>query len=247
MPISESDLYQITDETIKLNKDNSSASITLLVPYTDAIDYAQEMLGGLRTAFGTVQFFIGAQFPRSGLGLFVTDCDIKPLKDFNTDFLDWETAVVTLSYGKLDQPQEEDGTEIGDIEIEVAGEEMTLPREGVEVNGEALPESAPTPIKIVPILNLTVSYKRKPDSDISTYVALAGKVNSTTFEGYGAGQVLYQGTSVKRSVTTDGNDQYSNVHKFQIRPNGWNYVWLENAWVELDDPSYLSAEFNGVF
>jgi hypothetical protein len=54
------------------------------------------------------------------------------------------------------------------------------------------------------------------------YAGLAGSVNSTTFLGFGTGQVLYKGVSASATTTVGGQTSYSITHELEFSAVDFN-------------------------
>lgn len=248
--------YATKAESITVDKNGSKAEVTVQAPYTEAVLFAVTQVGGVRTVAGVPTFFIGAVYSRIE-GLYCNQAVVTPLGDYDAGNLDWETAELKLSFGPLDQKQDDtDATEVADFSYEVSGQELVLPRGDFKTgssSGDALDDNAPHPIKIVPTIALTASFKFKPELNPSDWVSYVGKINDDDFQGFEEGTVLFHGATVKRTCSSDGTDTWSHDFKFTVQPNGWNYIWKPNdsptagAWVELFPHQYEEDDLSNIF
>lgn len=231
--------YQITSESFSVSRDDSSATETRIIPWADAAAYAQTVTGGYITLNGIRVFRIPAQ--HHTLLLFCNDCRVEPF-NYDADGQDWLDAKATLTYGILDQPQGDDDTQVGDVSIEVQGEEMVLPKANFTVDGDELGDDDINPVKVIPVISLKITYHSQPTISPTAWINYVGKVNSSSFEGYPAETVMFQNPSASRTITTDGNDSYDYTYTFVVRPQGWNKIYRPgDGWVELDPPMYETA------
>ena len=243
--------YETIDEDISITRDGPTATVTVLAPYDEAIRFGQTQVGGVRTILGIPIFFIGAAYARIP-GLFCNSAKIKPLGSYDADNLDFSVARLTLTFGKLDQQQDDESAEeIGDVSYSVSGQELVLPRTVFKTGspgGDPLGDDGPLPIKIIPQIELTVSFKFKPELDASEWADFVGKVNSSTFYGHGSETVMFNNVNTKRSLSSDGTSVWQHDYKFTVQPNGWNKYWQPSPgqWVDLYPKQYETADLNDI-
>ena len=95
-------------------------------------------------------------------------------------------------------------------------------------------------------------------SSKATWYALTGKVNSDTWKGFSAGEVLFLGADW--SQRDDGN--FDVTFRFEAKPNktnqtigtitgiaynGWDYVWIRYVHVEDDDAKVITMRPGTVY
>lgn len=248
--------FEPVSEKLSITRDGPTATLTFWMSWAQAESFAIQAVGGLRTSSGALQYFPPMAYEsRSGLlTIYCNKCDVNP-RTYDENGDGWEGAEVTLTFGVLDQPEDEnagggDPTQVADYSFDLSAQELTLPKEAVGVSGgtgAGLGDEYPNPIKIVPEGSFTATFKYKPRLDVSKWLNYIGKVNSSTFRGHAAESVLFIGMSTKRSRSTDGKDVWSyDVHFLTKYGHTWNQIYNaeQGSWQTLDPKTYQTANFD---
>jgi hypothetical protein len=154
-------------------------------------------------------------------------------------------AVVTLNYRTQEYSEnggtaddDEDGTVILAHAIQVGGEYLTLPANGVrwenDPPGKRNQEEDLAPAKLVPTIEHVFTAFRLPELPMDFIVANIGKVNETqdSFFNAPAETLLFIGCSASRRVTAQGVEAWEIEYRFSQRiiwegeeARGWNHFY----------------------
>ena len=247
--------YEPISETVKITRQGPTATLTFYIPWDEATAFGLAAVGGYRSVFGIPSFFTPLTYANDLLRLYCNDCSIEGLHDANNPVDgDWSFAKVTLTFGILDQPEDNNGgqdpTQVADYSYSLQAEELEIPKANLHlesVGGDApTDDDIPNPIKIVPKATLTASYPFKPRQDAANWKDYVGKVNAATWKGHDAETVMFLGPRTKRTRTSDGKDAWEYELTFEVRYDGWNKVYkAETAtWVDLFPATYDTADFD---
>lgn len=251
--------YDITKEKVKLTREGPTATVEMFVPWDEVEAFAMAMVGGFRGLGGSLTYFTPAVYESAGLLAYCNGCDYEGVT--YKEGGGWEAAKVVLSFGPLDQPEDQqqgqNPTQIADYSYDITAQEMTLPKQSMKIfspgEGEFVDmgEDHPRPIKIIAEGSLQASYSFKPRQDPSKWVQYVGKVNNAEFRGHPAESVLFIGPHVKRTRTTDGKDAWSYDVGFQVKyGHTWNEQWNPTtaSWEDMraqnGDKIYETANFD---
>ena len=96
-----------------------------------------------------------------------------------------------------------------------------------------------------------ITFYNVPYFDDSQFIAYQDTVNSTTFQGYSAGTLLFQPLTSRFSFGVGVSPVYEVVMSFAWRSQPWNYCQQANGvWAAVQDgsgnPPYASSEFNNL-
>lgn len=248
--------YEIMKEKVSVGRDGPTATIELLCPWNEVESFALAMVGGFRGFGGALSYFAPAVYESAGLFAYCNKCDYEGVRA-DTDGSGWDVAKVVLSFGPLDQPEDEEQnqnpTQIADYSYDITAQELTLPKTALQVwsPGENefvdMGEDDQRPIKIVAEGSLQANFSFKPALDASKWVPYVGKVNEAEFRGHPAESVLFIGPQVKRTRTTDGKDAWSYSVAFEVKyEHTWNQVWKAELaqWVDVNPAQYETADFD---
>ena len=248
--------YEIVEESFSVTRDGPTAQVAVICPWNEADIFALACVGGYQTYGGAMQYFTPTAYANNALLIFCNKADVKPLGTYDADGGGWADAKVTLSFGKLDQPEDEgegqDPTQIADFTYDITAQEMTLPKSSLqyfdgESNVDMGEDDFPNPIKMVAEGSATASFKFRPRQTPAQWIPYVGKVNQAEFRGFPAESVLFAGVSTKRTRTTDGKDAWEYACNFLIKyDTTWNKVWRpEDAeWKVLHPKQYELADFD---
>lgn len=248
--------YEPIEEELTLKRTGPTARVKVIVPTkAEAELYGLQCIGGYRSNFGSLTYFTPAIYSSTSLLLYCNDVKIEPIEGFYNlnDPSDWGETYVTLSFGMLDQPddqqQQQQGnpTQIADFSYEISGQELILPKEELTFGGsEENNDDHPNPIKIIPEGTLTASFAFKPHLDPAKWSTYVGKVNSATFQGHEPESVMFNGVGSKRTVTSDGKTAHSFDLKFSAKyGTTWNKSWNArlSEWQAIEPKTYQTANF----
>lgn len=246
--------YQNKGESYTLSREASSATEVQVVPWEDAQDYAETLVGGAVSILGNVGFQMPAKHPF--LELYVADVNVRPIGNWNAAADDWEDAEVTITYGMIPLGGGNSDETLREITLTVQSEEIVQPKEGWRIGGQKLKEEDVNPVYVNPVLTLQVTYNYLPLINPSIF-SLSGMVNSGIFSvnsqlSFPAQTVMFQNPTITQTNSTSGQIQYRTTFTFVIRPNGWNKAFRAGeGWVSLADssgnPMYTPTDLNAVW
>lgn len=135
------------------------------------------------------------------------------------------------------------------------GEFVNVPKGNFRYKAEPdTPVESPPGI-LVGTIDLSLESEYEPELNMAGIRACLGKINSTTWYGYGAGYVLFLGASARRTITSEGTPAWAVVYHFRARAKKWNWFYRgtsgggsDEGWWEIEnesgDPPYKSADFS---
>ena len=226
------------------------------VAWSDVWDFAKELKGGYRDVDG--DYIEPARHPYLDY-LYCLDVDVDPIiTDGITEttnatglYIVYEWAKVTAKYGILLNVADEDPETIEEESLSVAAEMLTLPSDEYEWTGDSVAIKGDVlPGKISTTTQFSVTKYHVASLPDSTVSGLVGKVNNATWRGYGAGLALFAGAEARRSITTEGTEDWELTYSFLIKAQSWNNVYRDStgAFAAVrtrtgHDPIYESGDF----
>ena len=220
--------YITESGTISANGD-SSAQHSFLIPYASLVS--------------TVQGLIDPPAPHPiwvGLKCKQVSYEINNLADSG--------LIITASYGKP-----EDDEDLGEISIDISGENMTLPKKGHKWDsstGTDLSEDDPAPGIIVPSISLSVKINQLSDIPLDTIIANIGKINSGTWQGFSLECIMFLGATSTKKLKADGSSSaWTLDYKFEGKTRSWNKFWkpATSTWATIYPSLYETFDPDTLF
>lgn len=214
--------YQTVAEYGEASRTSPTATVVVIVPLSDLVTSVSSWIGGYQYVNGSFQYSAPVAYARNP-GLFAQRIEFKPLGDaVDPVKLDFDPWVITIHFGYPDQPNGED---VARTTNRTGGEELVLSKSAFQIGGQALKDSDPTPVKIVPLIETTLSFANRPTVDPLTWSNFVGAINLDPFLGFPAETIMFNSCDTNYTVAADGTPSNSVDYLFTCRPTGWNKIW----------------------
>ena len=212
----------------------ASAERIFTVAWSDAFDFAKELYGRY-TIFPSGEYQEPARFPYVG-HLYCSEVSVDgfgvPGESSNADgiYITYAKARVVAKYTPLLREPDADPETVEEESVAVAVEMVTLPGEEYEwVDGSVAIKGDVLPGKVETTTQFSVTRYNVSSLPDATIAGLVGTVNNATWRGYTAGYALFAGADARRSITTDGAEDWEITYNFLIKSHSWNHVYRDGA------------------
>lgn len=257
MPVSFTELTG--SPTVRIANGTFVGSRRFMIPWSNSIDFAVELLGGYRNIGGTFNFTGPSSFPGVPQAI-CRDAQFDPFPDDKIDTNAGATlasntnqppyAIVTAQYTieqnnngqqkRSDQPSVPNGTYLT-YNGNLGAEYMTIPGRTFVwyLTGEPVAPDV-NPGILIPTEDFTLSWERVP-YQLVPWTAIRnarGRVNSSTFMGHVAETVLFLGAQTTYEHQFSGDVLMKLIYNFKVREVkstagstlfGWNHFYCETA------------------
>jgi len=219
---------------------------------------------------------LGSLHPESSTGLILTEITRSPLDGSPTGTGTGTKHQFVCSYGPQDADSIDENAAFSELprRLEMGGELLRIPNENKSDGSKWHWNTTPAKfieknidiVKIIPTGSLILTDVVTSMSTLRPkIIARQGRLNTTTFENFEAGTLLYMGASAEEFINNSGSKRWRVSHVFQYRlptgtsgagQDGWNYSYRgggqgNNGWDRPQDINnnflYLSTTFSGLF
>ena len=225
------------------------------VAWSDAFDFAGELYGRYST-WPEGGYVLPARFPYR-LHLYCDEVNIEGIgitdESSNADgtYTTYLWAKVTARYSPMTGVDPEDPEVVEEESISVAADIGTAEDGAWEYTADnVIASNSAMPAITEPTMLFTVTRFHVSALPESIIAATAGAVNNATWRGFSAGYVLFIGADARRSITTDGAEDWEVAYFFKTKTHNWNHVYRsEDGHYEAvrtkvgHDPMYATATF----
>ncbi len=232
-----------------------SATRVFKVAWGDAFDFANELYGRYQTWPGG-EYHAPKRFPYRNY-LYCNDVAIEglgkqsELSNADGTYISYVWAKITAQYAPMTDVDPENPEVVEEESMAVSAEMLTLPEGSYEFTADSavVPDSAmPGRIETTTSFSVTRFHiSALPDATVS---GMVGKVNNAGWRGYTAGHVLFAGADARRSITTDGAQDWQLTYNFLIKDHSWNNIYRKSTGtivavrtVNGHDPIYIPGTF----
>lgn len=190
------------------------------------------ILGGSTAVAGTTLFIRGMPFPDSP-NLFASHVDIKGVDSagrelvpmVGTNMIAYDTARLYISHTI---PQFNFGKTTGSQELDFSSTAFCLdpnkPSFKWTVSGKSLPPAL-IPVVRLTTVTLTQTAYNVAVLPVNTIIGLLDCVNSGSFMGAPAKQILFKGARAVRKIALSGAENWDITYCFELNRRGWNTLF----------------------
>ena len=231
MPISVSYEERNGSCSYSTSRGRRSGTRGFTVAWEDAFTFVRELRGGYLD-FPAGDYTVPSRFPYVN-NLYCSDATIVGLgvqgQASNDEgiYATYDKATVTAKYESDNPDFNPDSPETVEEESLSVSAEIATAEEGAwewTFDSKPAPDSS-LPAIVVSVTQFSVTRFHVSSLPDETIVGLAGKINNAAWRGYTTEYVLFMGAEARRSITTDGAEDWEVTYIFKVKPHSWNDVY----------------------
>jgi hypothetical protein len=211
-----------------------------LVDYSSVQTFMSGLRGSWASVGGTQVQFSRPDAHHLFTALYCLQATFEPVgqPSVSGEYLTWDKAVVTATYGPPTfNPNAQDVKDVAEESLEFGARILQLPsgstKDATGSSGKPILDGV---TKMIPTAQYTLTLQGVPvppgaseDAPFSQIFSSIGKVNAAAWKGAAAETMLFMGANAKRSINSEGVQDWTLTYVFKYDPDGWNTVYANTG------------------